>query len=196
MSAPLFDLAGADRPGARLAALAIGVAFGWLLERGGLGRARKLAGTFRLADLTMLKVMLSAIATAALALFWLARLGMLDLDRLYVPPLYLLPQLAGGALFGIGFVLAGLCPGTSCVAAASGRRDGFAVMAGLLAGVLLFGAAWPALASFYERTPRGAVTLPALLGISWGAAVCLLVAVTLLLFAIIERHERRGGARS
>jgi len=101
------------------AAVIIGIAFGWTLERAGLGSAPKLAGQFYLTDFTVFKVMFSAIVTAMLGAFWLSRLGVLDLSRVYVPETYLLPQLAGGLLFGVGFVVACLCPGTSCVAAAS-----------------------------------------------------------------------------
>jgi uncharacterized membrane protein YedE/YeeE len=111
------------------------------LERAGLGQANKLAGQFYFVDFTVFKVMFSAILTAALAAFCLDRLGLLDLSRVYVPETYVLPQIAGGLIFGVGFVAAGLCPGTSCVAAASGRLDGVAVMLGMFAGVLIVGLA-------------------------------------------------------
>ena len=102
------------------AALPIGFAFGWFLERGGLGNARKLAGQFYLTDLTVFKVMFSAIVTAALGVFWSERIGLLDLSQVAVPPTFIMPQLIGGLVFGVGFITGGLCPGTSCVAAASG----------------------------------------------------------------------------
>jgi hypothetical protein len=54
-----------------LFASTIGVAFGWTLERAGLGSARKLVGQFYLNDLTVFKVMFSAIVTAMLGVFWL-----------------------------------------------------------------------------------------------------------------------------
>ncbi len=108
MSAPLSDLAGFGARDAVIAAIAIGLAFGWTLERAGLGNARKLAGQFYLTDLTVFKVMFSAIVTAMLGAYWLGRLGILDLGRVYVPETYLLPQLAGGLIFGVGFVIAGL----------------------------------------------------------------------------------------
>src|SRR5438045_7374033 len=66
-------------------AVAIGIAFGFALERAGLGDARKLAGQFYFTDLTVLKVMFSAIVTAMLGVFWLARLGVIDLAKIYVP---------------------------------------------------------------------------------------------------------------
>ena len=116
MTAPWTD---PDSTGVALVtAVAIGVAFGAALERAGLGSARKLVGQFYGTDLTVFKVMFSAIVVAMLGAFWLGRLGVLDLARVDVPETWLVPQLVGGALFGAGMATAGLCPGTSCVAAA------------------------------------------------------------------------------
>jgi len=191
---PLIDAeAGAGGAGLGVA-LVLGVAFGFALERAGLGSARKLAGQFYGRDLTVLKVMFSAIVTAALGVFWLSRLGLLDASRVYVPPTYLLPQAVGGAVFGVGLVAAGLCPGTSCVAAATGRRDGLAVVGGMLLGVLLFAEAFPLLASFYDSTPRGTLTFPNLLQVSPAVATAALVAMALGMSAGAERWERRAGA--
>jgi uncharacterized membrane protein YedE/YeeE len=170
----------------------IGVAFGWTLERAGLGSARKLAGQFYLTDLTVFKVMFSAIVTAMLGAFWLSRLGMLDLSQVYIPETFLLPQLAGGLLFGAGFVVAGLCPGTSCVAAATGRGDGAMVMAGMFGGVLVTGLAFAPLRHFYESTARGSLTLPELLGVPIGVVVFSIVAMALIGFQVAERLEKRA----
>ena len=85
-----------------LIAFAIGVGFGFALERAGLGSARKLTGQFLFRDFTVLKVMFSAILTAMLGTFWLGRLGLIDVAFLYIPDTHLLPQLAGGALLSVG----------------------------------------------------------------------------------------------
>ncbi len=63
---PLTETGWLGPSGALLAAPAIGFAFGWFLERGGLGSAPKLAGQFYLTDLTVFKVMFSALVTAML----------------------------------------------------------------------------------------------------------------------------------
>jgi hypothetical protein len=174
-------------------ALLLGFVFGWFLERGGLGSARKLAGQFYLTDLTVLKVMFSAILTAMLGAFWLAKLGVLDLAQVYVPATYVLPQLVGGLVFGIGFAVGGLCPGTSCVAAATGRKDGLAVMAGMCAGILLFSEFLPQLQGFYDSTPLGSATLPGILGVSRGLVVFGITALALGAFIVAERIEHPGG---
>jgi len=172
-------------------AVLIGMAFGWSLERAGLGDANKLAGQFYLSDFTVVKVMFSAILVAMLGLFWLGRLGLVDLAAIYVPETFLAPQVAGGLIFGARFVLSGLCPGTSCVAAASGRGDGLAAMSGLFAGVLATGLAWPWIQGFYGSTPLGAFTLPRLTGLPYGAVVAAVTALGIAAFAAIERWDRR-----
>ena len=196
MKAPLYDFGAFGDGMALFLALPIGIAFGWLLERGGLGNARKLAGQFYLTDLTVFKVMFSAIITAALGAFWLARIGWLDLSLVAVPPTFLLPQLLGGLVFGMGFVLGGLCPGTSCVAAATGRTDGLALMGGMLGGVLVFGELLPRLDPFYRSTDRGPLTLPDLIPASYGTTVFLLVTVALICFVAAEAIERRAARLS
>ncbi|HEV7242645.1 MAG TPA: YeeE/YedE thiosulfate transporter family protein [Thermoanaerobaculia bacterium] len=175
-----------------ITAFAIGIAFGFALERAGLGSARKLIGQFYGTDFTVFKVMFSAIVTAMLGAFWLSRLGLVDLSRVYVPETWLLPQLAGGLIFGVGFVIAGLCPGTSCVAAATGRGDGAMVVLGMFAGVLLTGLAFAPLRAFYESTSRGALTLPDVLHVPYGVVVCAVVVVALAGFAVAERIEKRA----
>jgi len=177
---------------ALLTAPVIGIAFGWFLERSGLGNARKLAGQFFLTDLTVFRVLFTALVTAMLGVFWLARLGLLDITGLHVPETFLVPQALGGAVFGIGFLLAGLCPGTSCVAAASARRDGIAVIAGLLLGVLLFNAAYPWLDGFIDVTALGAFTLPQLLNLPYGVVVLCVTLLALSGFALSARIERRS----
>ena len=168
----------------------IGFAFGWFLERGGMGDARKLAGQFYLRDLAVFKVMFAAILTAMLGLFWLTRLGWVDGALIYVPETFLVPQLAGGVVFGVGFVMAGLCPGTSCVAAATGRLDGVAAAAGMLVGVLGFAELYARSAPFHESTARGTLTLPGLTGLPAGAVVFLVTLAGIVGFAVAERIER------
>jgi len=167
----------------------VGVAFGWALECAGLGDPPKLAGQFYLRDFTVLKVMLSAMLTAMLGVFWGGRLGMFNPAAFYVPETHLLPQLVGGLVFGLGFVLSGLCPGTSCVALASGRIEGAATMLGLFTGLLLVGLAFPSIEPFYRSTPQGPLTLQRLTGLPFGVMVALVTVVALSVLAWISKRE-------
>ncbi|MBI2215782.1 MAG: YeeE/YedE family protein [Candidatus Rokubacteria bacterium] len=92
---------------ALLAGLGLGVAFGFILERAGLGDPKKLVGLFYLRDFTMMKVMFTAIAVTATGIGLLSLLGVVDIADLSVQPTFLWPQLAGGALLGAGFALGG-----------------------------------------------------------------------------------------
>ncbi len=195
MSAPLPLALPAGSPGALAVALAIGLGFGWCLERAGLGSARKLMGQFHLTDLAVFKVMFSAIVTAMLGLFWLSRFGVVDLARVYVPETFVGPQLAGGVVFGAGMALAGLCPGTSCVAAATGRVDGAAVVAGFFAGILTTGLLLPAIERFYGSGARGGVTLDSVLDTSPGVMVLVVVTMAMAGFVAADRIERRATRR-
>ena len=191
MIAPLASHGLIGDGGSLAAAFLIGLGFGWALERAGLGSARKLMGQFYLTDFAVFKVMFTAILTAMLGSFWLARIGVLDLNAVYVPETFLLPQLVGGIIFGVGFALAGLCPGTSCVAAATGRGDGFAVVGGMLSGILITGLAFDRLQSFYNSGARGTFTLPQLLHLPPGLVVCGVVAAALVGFWMTSLMERR-----
>lgn len=98
---------GLEGVGALGAGLLVGVAFGFLLERGGLGDPKKLTGLFYLTDFTMLKVMFSAIAVGAAGMGALLLLGLTDLELVAVQPTYLWPQIAGGLVLGVGFAMGG-----------------------------------------------------------------------------------------
>ena len=189
--APFYEFGRFSDNTSLLIAVLLGVAFGWFLERGGMGNAQKLAGQFYLTDLSVLKLMFSAIVTAMLGLFWLSWAGMLDLSLVYVPETFVAPQLLGGVLFGVGFATGGLCPGTSCVAAATGRRDGIALIGGMLVGVFAFGEAFPKIETFANSTARGAWTLPDALHLSYGTVAGIIVAAALGAFAGAEKLERR-----
>lgn len=189
MGAPFFSTLGDGTPTALALAVGLGIAFGWALERAGLGSARVIAGQFYGRDFTVFKVMFSALLTAMLGVFWLGRLDVLDVSRLDLPPTAAWAQLVGGLVFGVGFLLAGLCPGTSCVAAASGRLDGVLVVAGMFAGVLAAGLGFERLTPLYGEAR--ALTLPDLLRLPYGVVVALVVAIALAAFAGAERLERR-----
>ena len=191
--APFYELGAFGDGWALVWALLIGLAFGWFLERGGMGNARKLAAQFYNRDMAVFKILFSAVVTAMLGLFWLGALGVVELSLVYVPGTWVLPQLVGGLVFGVGFVMGGLCPGTSCVAVSSGRKDGLAVLAGMLAGILVFGEAFPLVERLYDATPAGTLTVPELTGIPWALAVGIVTVLAVALFRAAEWLEARSG---
>jgi hypothetical protein len=162
-------------------ALVLGFFFGFFLERAGFGSSRKLSAVFYLYDMAVLKVMFSAIVTAAIGLWLLAAIGWLDLAELYLVPTFVLPQFVGGLVLGAGFVIGGYCPGTSVAGMATGRIDAMVYALGMLAGLAAYAEAYPAIEAWTKTTALGEATWPELLGVPRGlivAAVAALAAVT------------------
>lgn len=161
-------------------ALLLGMGFGACLERAGFGSARKLTAVFYLYDMAVVKVMFTAIVTAMVGLAVLSALGWMDLGELYVEPTSLAAQALGGLIFGAGFIVGGYCPGTSIAAMATGRKDGYAFAAGMLAGVTAYAEFTPGLETWIREGSRGELTLPTLTGIGMGAWALVFVAVLVL----------------
>lgn len=171
-------------------AVLTGFAFGFVLERAGFGSARKLAGQFYLKDMTVLKVMFTAIVTAMLGLTLLRAAGLVDYDALWVNPTFLGAQVAGGVLFGLGFVIGGYCPGTSVVALMSGRIDAAAFLLGTGAGILAYAGVYHRLAGFAQRGGRR-LMLTDWLHLPYGVVALGVTVLAILFFVGGEYLERR-----
>lgn len=150
------------------AALALGVAFGFVLERAGFASGCKLTAVFYGYDMAVVKVMFTAIVTAMAGMWLLATLNVLDMGEVYLVPTNYTAQLVGGLVFGAGFVIGGYCPGTSVVACATGRLDAFVFVAGLVAGIAFYAQAMPGVETWIRDHAAGDITLPSLTGISTG----------------------------
>lgn len=196
MNAPFFKFGLFGDDVSLIAAFAIGIGFGFFLERAGFGSGRKLAAQFYFTDMTVFKVMFTAIITAMVGLFWLSWMGFVDLSLVYITPTYLVPQVVGGLILGFGFVIGGYCPGTSCVGAATGKLDAFVYLGGIVVGIFVFGELFPMLSGFYESTPLGVVTLPQYFGIPYGIIVFLVVLMAIGGFAGASWLEKKFAVKA
>ncbi len=174
---------------------AFGFGFGFVLEQAGFGDTRKLAGQFYLTEMTVVKVMFTAIVVAAILVAGAANLGLLDMSRVFVNPTFLWPGIVGGLIMGVGFVIGGYCPGTSLAAASTLKVDGIVFVLGALVGVWLFGETVGGFEPFWISSAMGRFTVPDWLGVSTGTAVLLLVGVALAMFAGAEWVERWKARR-
>lgn len=196
MTAPLYKYGMFGDEISLIVAFVIGIAFGFVLERAGFGNARVLAAQFYFRDLRVLKVMFTAIITAMTGLFLLARLGIVDLSLVYLTPTFLWPQITGGLLLGIGFVIGGYCPGTSCVSAATGRIDGLVYVLGMIVGLVAFAEVYPLMEHFAHSTALGQITFPALWNIPYGVLVLAVVAMAIAAFLAAEWAEGKLGGKT
>ena len=86
--------------------LVLGIGFGFSLQKAGLTKYHKIVNVFRFTDLAVLKFMLTALAVAMAGLFGLAMLGLVEMP---IPPqTYLVGNLLGGLIFGVGMALVGI----------------------------------------------------------------------------------------
>jgi hypothetical protein len=193
MNAPFYKFDLFNDEVSLIVAFIIGIGFGFFLERAGFGSARKLAAQFYFRDMSVLKVMFSAIVTAMIGLFYLNWVGFIDLSLVYIGDTYLLPQIAGGLFLGIGFVIGGYCPGTSCVAVSTGRIDGIVYLLGVMAGIFFFGEIFPFLMDFFYSTNMGEITLPELVNLPHGLIVFLVILMAIGAFAGAEWAEKKFG---
>ncbi len=175
-----------------IVAVVLGLFFGFFLERGGLGNPHKLTGVFYLTDFAVPKAMFTAILVAATGLCLLSDLKVLDMSRVWIIPTFFWPQLAGGALFGLGYLISGYCPGTAVAGLASGRMDALITMAGIGSGTLLFSILYPGLERFYKTSDMGAVTLPDLTGMNHWVLLAIVYVFAGFMFYTMERYERRN----
>ena len=172
---------------------AIGFGFGAALELGGFGDTRKLAAQFYLKDMTVLKVMFTAIVVAAVLVAGATGFGLLDMSRVWINPTFLWPGIVGGLIMGVGFVLGGFCPGTTLVATATLKIDGMIFLLGALIGVWLFGETVGSYENFFISSNMGRFTLQEWLGLPVGVTVLLVVLMALLLFWAGELAEQVFG---
>lgn len=152
-----------NRPLQMTLALVFGVFFGFLLVRGGATQHEVIWGQLLLYDFTVVKIMLSAVLVGMIGFQLLRSLG---LAKPHVAAPAVGSHLVGGLIFGLGFGLLGLCPGT--VGGAIGRGSIDALIGGgigLTIGTLLFALVYPRVNRGIARV--GALpwkTLPELLG--------------------------------
>ncbi len=196
MNAPLFKFGLFNDDISLIVAFLIGIGFGFFLERAGFGSALKLTAQFYLTDLSVFKVMFSAIVTAMVGLYYLSVIGWVDLSLVYRTPTFIVPQVLGGLLLGFGFVIGGYCPGTSPVALSLGRLDALAYLGGIIVGIFTFGETFSYVKPLYEATPLGTLTLPQLLNLPYGLVVFLVVVIAVGGFAGATWVERTVAARN
>ncbi|HWS24231.1 MAG TPA: YeeE/YedE thiosulfate transporter family protein [Anaerolineales bacterium] len=168
----------------------IGFGFGYALEMSGFGNSKKLAAQFYFTDLTVLKVMFTAIIVAMVLIFGATGLGILDFNQVWVNLTYLGSGIVGGLIMGVGFVIGGFCPGTSVVSASTGKIDGIIFVLGGFFGAFLFGETEQYFTQWYNNAGYfGRLTLMDVFDTSAGNVVFIIVAIALFLFWGSEQIE-------
>ena len=174
--------------GSLLLAGVLGLGFGFFLQKGGVAKYHVLIGALLLEDLTVIKVMLTAILVGSVGFHLLQRAGTVEPQ---IQPTRLLANVAGGLIFGIGFGLNGYCPGTQAAALGQGNFDALAGGLGMVAGSWLFAELSGPLQRVGEVGSRGPLTLPRVAGIRAGTLLVLLLPVLVAILVVLEVLDTR-----
>lgn len=144
--------------------LVTGIIFGFFLQRARVDRYDVQVGAMLLEDMTIFKFMLPAIFVGIIGVYTLNGLGMAEL---HVKPTIIALNVIGGLLFGIGWAIFGLCPGTAGGALGEGHWDALFGIVGMFVGAALFAWAYPTVNMYLlDVGDLGRVTLPQLLNAS------------------------------
>jgi len=166
-----------------------GLAFGFLLQKGGVGKYHVLIGQLLLQDWTVAKIIITAIVVGKLGVFTLHHFAKVNL---HIEPTRIGANIIGGLLFGAGFALVGYCPGTVAAALGQGNWDALFGMAGLIAGSWMFAE----LSGWTKRTIEtwgnlGKVLLSDLLHVPRGVFVIGLAVALTAFLVLLEQFSTR-----
>lgn len=181
-------------------AILIGGAFGFVLDRVGATNPGYIIKMLNFSNLHLMKAILAGIGIGSILMFGSLFLGLIDPGHLSVKTAYS-GVFIGGILLGLGFAIAGYCPGTSLTAAATGRVDGLVfALGGLIgAGAYMLTYANVKTTGLLDKILGGKATLgqiegtnyPALLSAMPGEVIGLIMgALFILIAALLPRAVR------
>lgn len=173
-----------DAPRQLALALVFGIAFGVLLQKGGVAKYHILIGQLLLEDYTVVKVMLSAVLVGMVGIHFMHRAGLVEY---HLKPTRYGANIIGGLVFGAGFALSPYCPGTGAAAVGQGNFDAILMGLGMFAGSYLFAES----SGYLDRTlmkwgDRGELTVHQVFNLSRGTVVAVVAPLILLLLIALE----------
>ena len=140
--------------------LLLGTVFGFVLSRSGAADYNYIQAMFLFESVQLYGIIGTAVVVTASGLWLIKRGGRtadgrpLAIDR---KPLHA-GNVAGGLLFGVGWSMAGMCPGPILVNIGEGKIYAVAALAGALTGAGVLGAAYQRLQGVFGLPPLGVGT--------------------------------------
>jgi hypothetical protein len=167
----------------------IGVAFGFLLQRGQVTRYEVIMAQLLLQDFTVLKIILTAVITGMAGVYLLNRAGLVEYN---IKAGSAGASAFGGLVFGTGMALLGYCPGTNAGAVGQGSLDALlGGTPGIIAGSVIYGMIYPMLERrVLHMGSFGKMTLDEVLNTRRTNAMAGVYMVAVTLFFLLELAGR------
>ncbi|NMA62278.1 MAG: YeeE/YedE family protein [Firmicutes bacterium] len=176
-----------------LLGLVTGVGFGYVLQRAGVSDCACLFNALNLRNTKAIKLMATAVAVGIFILYPFVALGGLSLGA---KNLNVLSLVIGGAIFGVGFALSGLCPGTALAALGAGKKDVLYLIAGGLVGSFVYALVYePLKPILIDPLSFGKVTLPDLLNLPPLLVGYVFALVILAVVLLLDRRDQKADAQ-
>lgn len=140
--------------------IVLGAIFGFILSRSGAADYGFIQRMFLFQSFQLYGIIGTAVLLTASGLWWLRRHGRTAVGtpiQIELKPLHRGNAL-GGALFGIGWSLTGMCPGPMLVNVGEGKLYALAALAGALVGAGAFGSLYGHLQRPLRLPPLGVGT--------------------------------------
>ena len=128
--------------------LFLGTCFGWVLSRSGASDYGFIQRMFQFQDFQLFGIFAGALAVTIPGLALIKRSGKAAPSKPFHRGNFI-----GGALFGIGWSITGMCPGPIFVNIGEGKIYALAALAGALFGTWLLGLAYPRLTPLLRLPP-------------------------------------------
>ncbi|HEU4439921.1 MAG TPA: YeeE/YedE family protein, partial [Methylomirabilota bacterium] len=162
-----------------VSALAVGIGFGYVIQRGGFCLTRALSNAILVGDGNVLRAWVLALLVAMVGVQMLEALGLVDIP---LRPLRWVSNIVGGLLFGVGMILSGGGSGSTWYRVGEGAAGALVVLVGFAIGATTAGIGVLAPIRTMLQKPvvsladGGAITLANVLGLSpWLVIAALLV---------------------
>jgi uncharacterized protein len=160
--------------------LIVGVLWGYILYKAMVCDHGCIVGGLALKNMNMLLVIMTSVVTTGLIIY---PLNALEIVKLIPKPTYVVGNVVGGALLGIGMAIAGYCPGTAFASIGAGKKDAaFAILGGLV-GALIYPIIFPIIKPILvDPLTLGKITVPGLIASKLGIPQVISAYIILALF--------------
>ena len=165
--------------------LVTGILFGIIMQRSGILAYEKQIGAVRLIDMTVFKLMLTAIVVGTIGIYLFKDLGVIKLS---LKATSIGAQVIGGLIFGVGWGLLGYCPGIAAGALGEGRVDALWGILGMLFGGAVYATMYPFMKKYIISIGSfGKISLPQILGINHWIVILVFSILVVVLFWFFEK---------